>query len=92
MAKENNDFNVNLGDTIYSDTEVGSTVANGNFQPSRTGRTTVAQKWAKYKQNLALANLQASARLPGSTRSGTTTSSSTTSPRPRTATRSTRRA
>jgi alkaline phosphatase D len=49
MAKEGNDFNVNLGDTIYSDSEVAGA------PPA----TTVAAKWAKYKQNLALKNLQA---------------------------------
>lgn len=44
MAAENNDFNVNMGDTIYSDSEVnGAPVA-----------TTVAQKWGKYKLGLAL--------------------------------------
>ena len=48
MAAERNNFNVNLGDTIYSDSEVpGSPVA-----------TTVAQKWAKYKLGLALPALQ----------------------------------
>jgi phosphodiesterase/alkaline phosphatase D-like protein len=59
MAKENNAFNINLGDTIYSDTEVGSTVANGAFQPSAPVARTVAQKWAKYQQNLRQAPLQA---------------------------------
>jgi phosphodiesterase/alkaline phosphatase D-like protein len=48
MQKEHNNFNVNLGDTIYSDSEVG-------------GRNTLAltrsQKDAKYKQNLGLRNL-----------------------------------
>jgi alkaline phosphatase D len=58
MAAENNDFNVNFGDTIYSDSEVGSTVEGGTFVPA-TPALTVAQKWAKYKQNLALKNLQA---------------------------------
>jgi alkaline phosphatase D len=48
MALERNAFNVNLGDTIYSDTEVGGVP---------TART-VAQKWAKYRQNLGLANLR----------------------------------
>jgi alkaline phosphatase D len=48
MAAEKNDFAVNLGDTIYSDSEVpGTPVAR-----------TVAEKWAKYKQNLALPALQ----------------------------------
>jgi phosphodiesterase/alkaline phosphatase D-like protein len=47
MMKEKNRFNINLGDTIYSDSEVaGVPVA-----------LTVADKWAKYKQNLALAPL-----------------------------------
>jgi phosphodiesterase/alkaline phosphatase D-like protein len=49
MAREGNDFNVNFGDTIYSDSEV----------PGTPPALTVAQKWAKYKQNLALKNLQA---------------------------------
>jgi alkaline phosphatase D len=44
MAAERNDFNINLGDTIYSDSEVGGT------PPALT----VEQKWAKYKLNLAL--------------------------------------
>jgi alkaline phosphatase D len=48
MARANNAFNINLGDTIYSDSEV----------PGVPVATTVAQKWAKYKQNLALRNLQ----------------------------------
>jgi alkaline phosphatase D len=44
MAAERNDFNLNIGDTIYSDSEVaGSPPA-----------LTVAQKWAKYRLNWAL--------------------------------------
>jgi phosphodiesterase/alkaline phosphatase D-like protein len=58
MAKEGNDFNVNFGDTIYSDTEVGSTVQGGTFVPAQPTARTVAAKWAKYKQNLKLKNLQ----------------------------------
>jgi alkaline phosphatase D len=58
MAKEGNVFNVNFGDTIYSDSEVGATNSNGQFIPASPA-TTVAAKWAKYKQNLALKNLQA---------------------------------
>jgi phosphodiesterase/alkaline phosphatase D-like protein len=58
MAKEGNDFNVNFGDTIYSDTEVGSTVEGGTFVPAQPTALTVQAKWAKYKQNLALKNLQ----------------------------------
>ena len=49
MQLERNHFNVNLGDTIYSDTEVA---------PGIPLARTVAQKWGKYRQNLALPNLQ----------------------------------
>src|SRR4051812_32213812 len=59
MAKEGNNFNVNFGDTIYSDTEVGATVEGGSFMPAQPTATTVPAKWAKYKQNLKLKNLQA---------------------------------
>jgi alkaline phosphatase D len=48
MAREHNAFNVNLGDTIYSDSEV----------PGTPAALSVPDKWAKYKQNLALANLR----------------------------------
>ena len=48
MAAERNDFNVNLGDTIYSDSEIGG---------SPVART-VAEKWAKYKLGLALPSLR----------------------------------
>jgi phosphodiesterase/alkaline phosphatase D-like protein len=48
MAAEGNDFNVNLGDTIYSDSGVGGA------PPALT----VAEKWAKYRQNLALPALR----------------------------------
>jgi phosphodiesterase/alkaline phosphatase D-like protein len=58
MTKEGNNFNVNFGDTIYSDTEVGSKLQDGTFQPAQPTALTVAQKWAKYKQNLKLKNLQ----------------------------------
>src|SRR5215210_4326767 len=57
MQSERNSFNVNLGDTIYSDTEVGATLANGQFKPSAPTALTVKAKWQKYRQNLALANL-----------------------------------
>jgi len=50
MAAENNNFNVNFGDTIYSDSEVPGQGALA---------TSVADKWAKYRQNLALTSLQA---------------------------------
>ncbi|HYI74927.1 MAG TPA: alkaline phosphatase D family protein [Gaiellaceae bacterium] len=56
MAAERNDFNINLGDTIYSDSEVGGAPV----------ARTVAEKWAKYRLGLALPalrNLRASASL-----------------------------
>jgi alkaline phosphatase D len=46
MALEPNAFNVNLGDTIYSDSDIGGA------KPALS----VAAKWAKYRQNLILAN------------------------------------
>jgi alkaline phosphatase D len=49
MAAARNDFNVNLGDTIYSDSEVGGA------KPALT----VAAKWEKYRLGLALAPLRA---------------------------------
>jgi alkaline phosphatase D len=58
MVAERNDFNVHLGDTIYSDSEVP-----GALQPIAL---TVEQKWAKYKTNLAnrrLVSLRRSAGL-----------------------------
>jgi phosphodiesterase/alkaline phosphatase D-like protein len=48
MLNEKNDFNIHFGDTIYSDTEVP-----GAGPPALT----VAEKWAKYKQNLGQQNL-----------------------------------
>ena len=48
MAAEGNDFNVNLGDTIYSDSEVGGS------KPALT----VAEKRVKYRQNLSLLALR----------------------------------
>jgi len=56
MAAERNTFNINLGDTIYSDSEVGG---------APVARTVLA-KWAKYRLGLALPalrNLRASAGL-----------------------------
>lgn len=55
MRREGNDFNILLGDTIYSDSEVGASVVNGVYRGS-TPALTRAQKWAKYRQNLALRN------------------------------------
>lgn len=48
MARARNDFNVNFGDTVYSDSEVGG---------SPVART-VPQKWAKYRLGLALEPLR----------------------------------
>lgn len=48
IKKENNNFNVLMGDTIYSDSEVP-----GLDEPANAALT-VAQKWAKYKTNLGL--------------------------------------
>ncbi len=56
MASEGNDFNINLGDTIYSDSEVGGVPV----------ARTVPQKWAKYRLGLelpALRSLRRSAAL-----------------------------
>jgi alkaline phosphatase D len=47
MRAENNDFNIHLGDTIYSDSGV----------PGNTDALTAKQKWAKYEQNLEERNL-----------------------------------
>jgi alkaline phosphatase D len=47
MLNEKNDFNVHLGDTIYTDSNVGGA------PPALT----VEEKWAKYKQNLGQQNL-----------------------------------
>src|SRR5687767_11870637 len=54
MAAEGNDFNVNLGDTIYSDSEVGG------VPPALT----VPTKAAKYRENLGFLPLR---RLRAST-------------------------
>ena len=48
MAAENNDFNIDFGDTIYSDPEV----------PGAATASTVAQKWSYYRKKLALENMQ----------------------------------
>ncbi|MFI5028777.1 MAG: alkaline phosphatase D family protein [Solirubrobacterales bacterium] len=47
IKAENNNFNVLMGDTIYSDSEVPGV---GGVAGTAL---TVAQKWAKYRQNLA---------------------------------------
>jgi len=51
MAAEHNDFNVNLGDTIYSDSEIP-----GRLLPLAL---TVHAKWAKYRTNLVNRKLRA---------------------------------
>jgi phosphodiesterase/alkaline phosphatase D-like protein len=48
MVAEQNDFNINLGDTIYSDSGVGGAPV----------ARTVAEKWGKYKHALGQAALQ----------------------------------
>ena len=48
MRKEGNDFNINFGDTIYSDSEIAG----------QAPALTVKEKWAKYKQNLSVKNLR----------------------------------
>ncbi len=48
MAAERNHFNINLGDTIYSDSEVAG------LPPALT----VAAKWGKYKENLGFGHLR----------------------------------
>jgi alkaline phosphatase D len=58
MAKEGNAFNVNLGDTIYSDSEVGAHNTNGQFVPASPPALALGDKWGKYKMNLALPAIQ----------------------------------
>ncbi|MEK6273118.1 MAG: alkaline phosphatase D family protein [Actinomycetota bacterium] len=48
MVAENNHFNIDFGDTIYSDPEVP------NFTPALG----VGQKWAMYRKKLAILNMQ----------------------------------
>jgi len=55
MAAEPNDFNINLGDTIYSDSEIGG------LPPALT----VPAKWAKYRRNLAFGHLRNLRRSAG---------------------------
>jgi len=57
MRAEKNDFNVMLGDTIYSDSEVP-----GRLNPIALS---VRQKWAKYRINLKNRQLQALRRSAG---------------------------
>ncbi len=53
MAREKNAFNINLGDTIYSDTEVP--FPGGQPPPALS----VRQKWAKYRLNIGNRYLRA---------------------------------
>jgi phosphodiesterase/alkaline phosphatase D-like protein len=48
MAAENNDFNIDFGDTIYSDPEIAGVPT----------ASTVAQKWAYYRKKMSLENMQ----------------------------------
>ena len=48
MAAENNDFNIDFGDTIYSDPEV----------PGAPFASTVADKWGMYRKKLSIENMQ----------------------------------
>lgn len=55
MAAERNDFNINLGDTIYSDSEISG------VPPALS----VPAKWAKYRQNLGFGHLRNLRRAAG---------------------------
>src|ERR671915_929857 len=57
MRAERNHFNIHLGDTIYSDSEVP-----GGLRPIAL---TVPAKWAKYKRNLENRHLRALRRSAG---------------------------
>jgi alkaline phosphatase D len=48
MVGEHNNFNIDFGDTIYSDPEV----------PNQTTALGVGQKWAMYRKKLAIQNMQ----------------------------------
>ena len=70
---EGNDFNVNLGDTIYSDSEVGCAAGPAGAHRHRARRRSTSR---------TSPCRCAPPRRPASTATGTTTSSSTTSPLP----------
>jgi phosphodiesterase/alkaline phosphatase D-like protein len=53
MAAEHNDFNIDFGDTIYSDAELHGTTAT--LQPTALS---VKQKWAMYRRKLAIKNMR----------------------------------
>src|SRR4029079_11713282 len=48
MANEHNDFNIDFGDTIYSDPEV----------PGVATASTVPQKWGMYAKKMSIPNMQ----------------------------------
>ena len=82
MANEANDFNINLGDTIYSDSELAGSKPIALHRRPRSGRSTgTASRFRALRRAPALE--------PVSTATGTTTSSSTTSLAPSSARRST---
>ena len=84
MATEKNDFNINLGDTIYSDSELAG---------RRSRALTVDREVAEVQATASRFRTSAApCAQPASTATGTTTSSSTTSPAPSTARRIYRRA
>ena len=58
MAREGNDFNINLGDTIYSDSLVQSTAPHGVLHLAFPPALSRKAKWAKYRMNLGLFNLR----------------------------------
>jgi alkaline phosphatase D len=61
MRAERNDFNIHLGDTMYSDTEV----LRPDGTPAAPTAVTVPQKWAKYEMNLRNRHLRALRRGAG---------------------------
>ena len=83
MRAEGNHFNIHLGDTIYSDTEVEAP-AQRSLPGGPDGGPEVGQVQAQPRQPLSAS---ACAARRASTRTGTTTSSSTTSRRARTPSR-----
>jgi alkaline phosphatase D len=58
MRAERNDFNIHLGDTIYSDTEVPEREGAIPRIPAVPPALTVEEKWAKYRLNLGNRHLR----------------------------------
>ena len=54
MIAEKNDFNILQGDTIYSDTQIGGRIDDVELISPWAAKS-VAEKWATYRQNLAMA-------------------------------------